>query len=176
RLSLPLRGRADSPLVPVGCAAARDGVARDPLRADAAGAQPDDGARATRAGALARVGTVVPPHGAVGRYEARERGSHVASPHGPRLSLLDAAAPTVARLVRAMAARVVAPGHDARDPRDRARCSLAAPRAAALAISALRRMRPSGRGPARERGEGTLRVLHPARHGAIRAASRRRPT
>src|SRR5207245_5417486 len=124
RLSLPLRGRADSPLVPVGCAAARDGVARDPLRADAAGAQPDDGAAATRAGALARVGSVVPPHGAVGRYEARERGSYVASPHGPRLPLLDAAAPTFARLVRGMPSRVVAPRHDARDACDRPRCYL----------------------------------------------------
>src|SRR5207244_2050968 len=174
RLSLPLRGRADIPLVPVGCAAARDGAARDLVRAHAAGAQPDHGAAATRAGALARVGTVVPPHGAVGRYEARERGSHVASPHGPRLPLLDPAAPTVARLVRAMAARVVAPGHDARDPRDRARCSLADPRAAALAISALRRLRPSGRGPARDRADGKLRVLQPAGDRAMRAAPRRR--
>src|SRR5437870_425710 len=129
---------------------------------------------ATRSGALARVGTVVPPHGAVGGYEAPERGSHVASPHGPPLSLLDAAAPPLARLVRAMAARVVAPGHDARDPRDRARCSLADPRAAALAISALRRLRPSGRGPARDRADGKLRVLQPAGDRAMRAAPRRR--
>src|SRR5260370_635749 len=97
----------------------------------------------------------------------------VARPQRARLPLLHPAGASLDRLVCAAGAPVAASRDDARDPGDRAPRALAPLRAGAVASRALRRVRPAGPEPAWHRPHRQLRVLQPARAGAVRLAPRR---
>src|SRR5207245_2136334 len=99
--ALPVAGGGGTgiPGLSVGRAAARGGVARDPVRAGTPAAARCRAA-GIGAGAISPVVAAVPPDLPVGHREADERRPHVAQSHGARLPLLDAAAPHLDRLVR----------------------------------------------------------------------------
>src|SRR5438105_11583054 len=173
-LPVAQRRRPSLPLVPVGRAAARDRVAGGTVRARPARPQPDAGPGALALDALAAVVAVVPPHVPLRCHEARERRSGVAPSQRARLPLLDPTAPHLAGVVRAMDSRLAASSHYTRDPGPRAARSLAHFRARAMAPGAVCRLRAAGRGPARDRPYGKLRLFQPAGGRVVRAAARRR--
>jgi len=164
---------SDLPVVSMGWAAARGGPARAAVRAHAVAAEPRAGAGAVAGAALARVAAPLQADVPLRDHEARERRPEVASPHGARLPLLDAAVAAVDGVVRAAAPGVDAPGHDAGNIRDRVGRALAHLRAIPLPPVAHRGVRVARARTARHRGHRELRVLQPARARAVRLAARR---
>src|SRR5256885_1764135 len=157
----------------MGWAAARGGPARAGVRAHAVAAEPRAGAGAVAGAGLARVAAPLQADVPLRDPEARERRPGVASPHGARLPLLDAAVAAVAGCVRAAAPGVDAPGHDAGNIRNRVGRALAHLRAIPLPPVAHRGVRVARARTARHRGHRELRVLQPARARAVRLAARR---
>src|SRR5207245_9405665 len=151
-----------------------NGIARRPVRAHALAAEPPAGAGAVGRGPVARVAAPLQADVLVRDHEAGERRSDVASPDRARLPLLDAAAPAVAGVVRPAISGLDAPGHDARDVRDRAGRAMADLRAAPPSPTACRRLRLARARPAGDRADGELRLLQRARERVGGGAARRR--
>ncbi len=152
----------------MGHAAPGGAVSRDLSRS---AAPPPGRARgASRHRARTRPLAALPPDVLLRRRQARQRRPDVARPHGSSPPLRDAAASDGDRLVRAPPSRE-SPERLRRGPvRRRARRAVPDLRAAPASQS---RARPARGAPGRDRPDGQLRVLQPARDRALRARVRR---